>query len=372
MEVGIDKISFYVPKRYVDMTDLAEARGVDPNKFHIGLGQDQMAVTTADEDIVTLGANAATQILTDEDKATIDLVIVGTESSLDESKATAVVLHDLLEIQPFARAYEIKEACYGATAALMLAKRHVLANPERKALVIASDIARYGLNSAGEPTQGAGAVAILVTANPRILALENDSVPLTQNIYDFWRPTGEEFPRVDGKLSNQTYIDSFAKVWEEYKKRTGLNFDDFTALTFHSPYTKMGKKALLPLSDNAHLLEEFEKAIVYNRRVGNLYTGSLYLSLISLLENSTDLVAGNRLGLFSYGSGTVAEFFSAKLVEGFEKNLQTEYHRHLLDARQRLSISEYEKIFNSKGLGQAGVKFSLREVLDGIPFYNKN
>ena len=55
------------------------------------------------------------------------------------------------------------------------------------------------------------------------------------------------------------------------------------------------------------LMEQFERGIVYNRRVGNLYTGSLYLSLISLLENSDKLSAGQRIGLFSYGSGTVAE-----------------------------------------------------------------
>ncbi|GAB2025754.1 hydroxymethylglutaryl-CoA synthase [Lactovum odontotermitis] len=370
MQIGIDKISFYIPNRYIEMTDLAEARGVDPAKFHIGLGQDQMAVTTASEDIITLAANAAEQILTAEDRNAIDLVIVGTESSVDESKAAAVVLHDLLGIQPFARAYEIKEACYGATAALQQAKQYVAAHPERKALVIASDIARYGLNSGGEPTQGAGAVAMLVSANPGILALENDSVPLTQDIYDFWRPTGEAFPRVEGKLSNETYINSFARVWEEYKRRTGLDFSDFAALAFHTPYTKMGKKALQPLTDDAHLFAEFEKAIAYNRRVGNLYTGSLYLSLISLLENSSDLTAGDRIGLFSYGSGTVAEFFSGKLVAGFEKNLRTEAHRQLLDSRQSLTVSEYERIFSSTEILPSSEKFSLREITDGVRFYN--
>ena len=43
MTIGIDKISFCAPY-YIDMTALAEARNVDPGKFHIGIGQDQMAV----------------------------------------------------------------------------------------------------------------------------------------------------------------------------------------------------------------------------------------------------------------------------------------------------------------------------------------
>ncbi|OTP43098.1 hydroxymethylglutaryl-CoA synthase, partial [Enterococcus faecalis] len=118
MTIGIDKISFFVPPYYIDMTALAEARNVDPGKFHIGIGQDQMAVNPISQDIVTFAANAAEAILTKEDKKAIDMVIVGTESSIDESKAAAVVLHRLMGIQPFARSFEIKEACYGATAGL--------------------------------------------------------------------------------------------------------------------------------------------------------------------------------------------------------------------------------------------------------------
>ena len=70
-------------------------------------------------------------------------------------------------------------------------------------MVVAADIAKYGLNSGGEPTQGAGAVAMLVASEPRILALKEDNVMLTQDIYDFWRPTGHPYPMVDGPLSNK-------------------------------------------------------------------------------------------------------------------------------------------------------------------------
>ncbi|MBO0439451.1 hydroxymethylglutaryl-CoA synthase [Candidatus Enterococcus ikei] len=351
MNVGIDKISFFVPPYYVDMTDLALAREVDPNKFHIGIGQDKMAVNKKTQDIVTFAANAAKNILTDEDKKQIDMVIVGTESGIDESKASAVVLHRLLGIQPFARAFEIKEACYAGTAALQYAVAHINIHPESKVLVVASDIAKYGLASGGEPTQGVGAIAMLVSADPRILQLNNDSVALTQDIYDFWRPVGHDYPMVDGQLSNETYIQAFQKVWKEYQQRHKKSFADFHALTFHIPYTKMGKKALLAaLEDEApeeqeRILAKYEASIVYSRQVGNLYTGSLYLGLISLLENAK-LKAGEQIGLFSYGSGTVAEFFSGTLVGGFENQLLTELHQKQLAERKGLSITEYEEMFN--------------------------
>lgn len=354
MNVGIDKINFYVPPYYVDMTELALARDVDPNKFLLGIGQEQMAINPKTQDIITFAANAAREILTPEDLQAIDMVIVGTESSIDESKASAVVLHRLLGVQPFARSFEIKEACYGATAGLQLAKNHVAAHPESKVLVIASDIAKYGLNSGGEPTQGAGAVAMLISQKPRILILENENVMLTQDIYDFWRPVGHKYPLVDGPLSNETYIQSFQKVWAHYQEKYQRHLSDFAAIAFHIPYTKMGKKALLAIlesesvEEQTRMLAQYELSIAYSRRVGNLYTGSLYLGLISLLENATNLQANQRIGLFSYGSGAVSELFSGLLVEGFEKHLEKEQHLALLENRKKLSMAEYEAMFEDE------------------------
>lgn len=384
MTVGIDKISFFVPPYFIDMTDLANARKVDPNKFLIGIGQNQMAINAKTQDIITFATNAAKNILTEEDLATIDTVIVATESGIDESKAAAVVLHRLLGIQPFARSFEVKEACYSGTAALQFAKNHVLLHPESKVLVVATDIARYGLNSGGEPTQGAGAVAMLITANPHILSLNDDNVMLTQDIYDFWRPVGQEYPLVDGPLSNETYIGSFQKVWAENKRKNQTQLSDYQALTFHIPYTKMGKKALLSIleeesqEEQDRVLARYEESIVYSRRSGNLYTGSLYLGLISLLEHSQVLKAGDRIGLFSYGSGAVSEFFSGTLVKGYETQLLKKHHTELLDSREKLTIAKYEKIFSDrlavdvKQTFEDSTPFSITKIENTIRFYREN
>ena len=383
MTVGIDKISFFVPPYFIDMTDLANARGVDPNKFHIGIGQDQMAVNPKTQDIVTFAANAAKHILDEEDLAKIDTIIVATESGIDESKATSIILHRLLGVQPFARSFEIKEACYGGTAGLQFAKNHVALHPESRVLVVATDIARYGLNSGGEPTQGVGAVAMLVTTNPRILTFNDDSVMYTEDIYDFWRPVGHDYPLVDGPLSNETYINAFQKVWGESLRRHQRSLKDYQALAFHIPYTKMGKKALLSILENEteteqqRILARYEESIAYSKRVGNLYTGSLYLGLISLLENSSSLQTGDLIGLFSYGSGAVAEFFSGTLVAGYQEQLEKHIHLELLDQRKKLSIDEYETIFEDKldtSLDQVfndEQLFSLEKIQGTVRYYQE-
>ena len=352
MKIGIDKIGFYAPHFFVDMEKLAEARGVDPAKYTIGIGQEKMAVAPITQDAVTLAANAALRIIDEEDLAKIDLVIFGTESGIDNSKSGAVYVHDLLGIQEHARCIELKQACYGATAGIQLAKGHVALNPESRVLVLGSDISRYGIGTAGEVTQGAGAVAMIISAEPRILALENESSYLTADVMDFWRPIYSETAFVDGKYSNEQYISFFLNTWEEFKAKYGATLSDFEAICFHLPYTKMGLKALREVldegseSDRERLLAHYQTSTIYNKIVGNIYTGSLYLSLLSLLELSHDLKAGDKIGLFSYGSGAVGEFFAGTLQDGFKEALAAAEHGKLFAGRKEVTVKEYEEIFS--------------------------
>ena len=350
MDIGIDKINFFTSNLYVDMTELAITRNEDPDKYLIGIGQSKMAVIPPTQDIVTMGANAAESILTDEDKESIDLVIVGTESGIDNSKSAAAYIADLLGLRDDIRTFEIKQACYGATAALQMAKAQVALNPDSKALIIGADIAKYGLNTPGEVTQGGGAVAMLVSANPKLLSFEGGSIYLSRNIMDFWRPLGHSEALVDGKYSSNVYLDFFNNVYSNYKDKTGFTIDNFEALLFHLPYTKMGLKALREAQKDADakvsakLTHRFEDSRLYNRQVGNLYTGSLYLSLLSLLENNDDLKSGDRLGLFSYGSGAQGEFFAMLLRNDYRKYLMNTTNE-FLQKRTRISVEEYEKIY---------------------------
>ncbi|KRK71827.1 hydroxymethylglutaryl-CoA synthase [Lacticaseibacillus nasuensis] len=352
--IGIDALGLATPAFDLDLTELAQARGVAPAKFTIGIGQDVQAVAPSSQDAVTLGAAAALEVLTPANRAAIGLVVLATETGVDASKAGALYIQALLDLPANLRAVELKEACYGGTAGLMLARDYVAAHQQRTALVIASDIARYGLATPGEVTQGAGAIAMLVTAAPRLLALADDSAYRSQSIMDFWRPVYTDTALARGKYSTEQYLKFFADCWADYQAATGRTLADFAALTFHLPYTKMGLKALrsvLPqaaAADQERLQQRFDLSARYSRQIGNLYTGSLYLSLVSLLEHDATLQAGDRIGLFSYGSGAVGEFFSATLVPGFASQLHRADHEALLAARRQLSVAEYERVFTDK------------------------
>lgn len=345
MKIGIDKMGIYIPRYYLDIRDLAKERNIDPDKFVIGLGQSKMSVNPISQDIVTFGVLAADKILTDEDKKKIDMLIVGTETGVDQSKSASAFMHSILGINEYCRSIEIKQACYGATAALQVAKNHILVNPDSKVLVIASDIAKYGINTSGESTQGCGAVAMLVSRDPKMLEISNESVCYTKDVMDFFRPNNSTYAIVNGKLSTNTYLESLEKVYYEFSNRFGEK--NFSAICFHIPYPKLGLKGLKEIK-REDLLEEFNNSIMYNKEIGNIYTGSLFLSLISLLENSKKIKANDLIGLYSYGSGAVSEFFTMKVVEGYKKYLSTKENQKMLENRVKLSVSEYEEMFFSK------------------------
>lgn len=388
MKIGIDKIGFAMPKYFLDIADLAKARNINANKYVKGLLQLEMSIAPITQDIVTLGATAASEFLTDEDKKNIDMIIIGTESGIDQSKSASIFIHNLLGLSPFTRAIEVKEACYGGTAAIAIAKNHVASNPESSVLVITSDLAKYGIGATGESTQGAGSCAMLIKKDPSILILNDDNVYQTRDIMDFWRPNYSDFPHVDGHFSTKQYLDCLETTWNEYSKKFNKSLDNFVAICFHLPFPKIGLKGLntiVPKQENENLKdklnENFHTSIIYNQKVGNIYTGSLYLNLLSLLENSKSLSSGDNILMYSYGSGAVCEIFSVTLVDGFEKRLRSDRMADF-DARVKLSIEEYEKMFfekieldengNSSFISDDNSLFSLEKIENHMRIYKKN
>lgn len=388
MKIGIDKIGFAMPKYFLDIADLAKARNINANKYVKGLLQLEMSIAPITQDIVTLGATAASEFLTEEDKKNIDMIIIGTESGIDQSKSASIFIHNLLGLSPFTRAIEVKEACYGGTAAIAIAKNHVASNPESSVLVITSDLAKYGIGATGESTQGAGSCAMLIKKDPSILILNDDNVYQTRDIMDFWRPNYSDFPHVDGHFSTKQYLDCLETTWNEYSKKFNKSLDNFEAICFHLPFPKIGLKGLntiVPKQENENLKdklnENFHTSIIYNQKVGNIYTGSLYLNLLSLLENSKSLSSGDNILMYSYGSGAVCEIFSVTLVDGFEKRLRSDRMADF-DARVKLSIEEYEKMFfekieldengNSSFISDVDSLFSLEKIENHMRIYKKN
>lgn len=374
MKAGISSIGIYIPPLYLALDDLADARGIPRDKFRIGLGNINMAIVPPWDDTVTMAANAAETAIEAAgiDKDEIGLLIVSTETGVDQSKPVSSFVQGLLGIGPRTRVYEIKHACYGGTVAIMNAINWVKSQHHRgkKALVISADIAKYGVNSLGEPTQGAGAVAFIISDETEFIHFLPDLNAFYANdVYDFWRPNGYSTPMVDGKYSIECYLEALNFCTKDLRDNligeTGKQLLDFVDyFIYHLPFAKMAHKAhcsvlakLNPALTEAQIKkiyqESFEETIkptlMGAEEVGNIYTGSVYMSLLSLIEKKREGLIDKNIGIFSYGSGCGAEFLIAHAGKGLKQQTKYLNFAKQIKSRKKITMEEYTELYWGRG-----------------------
>ncbi|MFD5424723.1 hydroxymethylglutaryl-CoA synthase [Streptomyces sp. NPDC127084] len=348
--IGIDDLSFATTEFVLPHTELAEYNGTPIGKYHLGIGQHAMSIPAADEDIVTMAATAAAPVVARHGADRIRTVVLATESSIDQAKSAGVYVHSLLGLPTSTRVVELKQACYGATAALQFAMGLVHRNRSEQVLVIASDVSKYDLDSPGEATQGAAAAAMLVGEDPSLVRIEPTSGLFTSDVMDFWRPNYRDTALVDGRESISAYLQAVEGVWKDYGDQGGRALSEFHAFCYHQPFTKMSFKAhrhLLNYSgcqlDDEDIARVLEPTTRYNAVIGNSYTASLYLALAALLDGEEDLT-DRTIGFLSYGSGSVAELFAGSVVPGYRAHLRSAAHHEAIQRRRTIDHATYREL----------------------------
>jgi hydroxymethylglutaryl-CoA synthase len=272
---GLSGLSLYVPRPRVELDALAGWTGADPAKLRAVVG-DAFRVPQPDEDVYTMAAAAVLRLLRayEVDPARVGMLALGTESSLDNAVGAVIVrgmVDDALRQAgraPLPRAVEVpevKHACLGGMYALKSALRYVQTDgADRVAIVVAADIAQYERGSSGEPTQGAGAVAMLVEPRARLLALDlrTSGSSSDERGWDFRKPTarhfmaeypescrGErDFPVFNGKYSTVCYVEAVVRALHSAHARRGGDpralLRGPAALLLHRPYDRMPLVAL--------------------------------------------------------------------------------------------------------------------------------
>ncbi len=306
-----------------------------------------------------MGANAALEAINDVDKSLIDTVIFATEGAVDQSKANAIYIHKLIDLPHHCQAFDIKQACYAGTVALQTAIAFINQKPNRKVLIIASDIAQYELGSSGESTQGAGAVAMVISSNPKIIIFENEFGFFTEDTMDFWRPNYRDEPIVDGKYSIKMYLKALQRSWSEYRQLSNRNLADIDHCCYHLPFNRMAEKANSWLAmktikksrvtDNTN--NRFYAGLYYGSQIGNCYTASLYISLLSLMDTTIDDLYKKRIGFFSYGSGCVSSFFSGIYISS-SKSRQIAVSNNINKFNSRIKLNYHDYFRGQRNINQ--------------------
>ncbi len=359
MGIGIEKINIYAGSLVLDIEKLAIARDRDVKFFKEELMLDSKSQNVDYEDVITMAVNAAKPIISEEDKKDIELCIFATESGLDYCKTNSTYVCKYLGLKPQVRNFEIKNACYAATCAVQMAIGWIASvAPGKKALIVSSDINYDHEGRRGEEVPAIGAVAMLVSDKPKIIEYElGKNGYFTFECTDYARPTST-WDIINGEESLYAYLDCVDGSWEHYKKVVGedLDFNSyFKRVVYHTPFGGLVRlahgnilKENYPGIKRSEIKANFEEKVLKSfkipRTVGNTYSSTVYTSLISLLLEDDDLKPGDRIGIFSYGSGSCAEFYSAKILPGAIEYIRSLGIDNHLNARRELSIEEFDHL----------------------------
>jgi polyketide biosynthesis 3-hydroxy-3-methylglutaryl-CoA synthase-like enzyme PksG len=387
--VGIEALNVFAGSACLDVTRLAEHRGLDMTRFD-NLLMKEKSVALPYEDPVSFGVNAAQPIidaLSIEDRERIEMVITCTESAFDFGKSMSTYFHHHLKLGANCRLMELKAACYSGAAGLQTAINFILSrvSPGAKVLVIATDISRFMLAAGGdagaqewsflEPSGGAGAVALLLSDVPHVMRFDvGANGYYGYEVMDTCRPTADgESGNAD--LSLLSYLDCCENAFLEYKKRVpGADFvKTFGYIAMHTPFGGMVKGAhrnvmrKLMKADAKEIEGDFERrltpGLTYCQRVGNVMGATTVLSLASTIDNG-DFDSPKRIGCFSYGSGCCSEFFSGVVGKAGQERIRALNIKGHLDRRYKLSMHEYDALLQ----GSSDVKFGTRNALMDTAF----
>ncbi len=381
MTAGIDDISIYIPHLFLTASDFASARGFDVAKLEQGLGISKMAIVDTNQDPACLAANACLKIMQKNDLMPKDIgrLYVATESSLDESKALNSYVIGMLEQVYGSGSFEhcggieCKFACVSGSYALYDNSNWIRAGEaeNKYALVVVTDIAKYDLYSSGEATQGAGAIAILLNDNPRLLEFDpRINSTSIRNEYDFYRPFGKETPIVNGRYSNLLYLIQVKNALITYKKKaftsglikikhdeTILDYIDY--LNMHLPYSNMGKKALAYLL--RHEWRDLSRWDNIIKKIGmvepspNDPRGTIesvladsefmkndhrFTKLFTKTDEFQD-VYESKLASSLIASKIIGNLYTASLYLGFRSNLEFEFQKGIDLAEKRIGFGSY-------------------------------
>ncbi|MGD6960806.1 hydroxymethylglutaryl-CoA synthase family protein [Fictibacillus phosphorivorans] len=383
MAVGIEAINFYGGPTAIDVRSIFIHRNLDSNRFE-NLLINKKSVAIPCEDPVTYGVNAAKPILdsfSSDEKDQIQLIITATETGIDFGKSISSYIHDILDLNPNCRVFEIKQACYGSTAALQLASHFIdnQFNSDAKALIISTDLSRPPKEmDYFEASQSVGAIAMIVSKKPEILALDVGASGFYSNeIMDTFRPL-PDMETGDSDKSLLSYLDCLEHSFKDYKKKVeDVDFKQtFDYLAFHTPFGGMVKGAHRKIMRQLYRMgiseidTDFQKrlvpSLIYSYQVGNVYSATLYLALCSLIDH-VPIESVKRIGLFSYGSGCSSEFFSGVITAQSKAKLENMKINKRLEDRYELSFKEYDHLIKLN----AELKFGTKNMNIDISGYSE-
>ena len=269
--IGISGLAAYVPPYRVWLEDWCDWTDSQWPKIREVVGR-SFRVRGPNHSVYTMAASAVIRLIDqyDIDPHRVKFLGLGTESSTDNS-AGAILIKGMVDEAliargkpPISRSCEVpefKHACLGGVYGMKGAIRHLaLDGAGGQAIVVCADIAEYARGSSGEPTQGAGAVAMLLEEDPKLAVVDlvNSGSASDYRIMDFRKPMlrfcgqdrseshqVQDFPVFNGKYSTTCYVDETLHALQDMYDKRALDSSEYlrslSTVFMHRPYRRMAE-----------------------------------------------------------------------------------------------------------------------------------
>ena len=372
-KVGISEIGVVIPDYFMGTEKISKIQNLPLSYISNGLGviQSRISYQTSLEELIS-------QAVKKINYKDVKRFIVASESDDDLSKASIAIKSINKNLGLKTVPFQLKFACLAGVQALLFACEYAVSH-NKPAIVIAADRSFYEENKAGA-TQGSGVVALRIEKNPKLLEIDFKNYgEYAEDIDDFKIPIKTApFPEVNAQLTKAAYMKCTLEALKDYKTKNFENkliTDSFNYFVAHSPFPKMVLwssaalwrfensenksfnglledsinnpdlfKKIKKLFDEVRNSPDFKKffdekikdSLIYNAYIGNCYTASIFIALISVLEKAEE---GEKVCLVGYGSGSGSLVVKGEVKSSdFKSDLSNQ-----LKSGQEITDSQYKE-----------------------------
>lgn len=305
-KVGVYGYGAYIPRYLIENSAIANVWG----KLNTPIKS--KSFPSIDEDSLTIAYEAARIAIESSNapKERIGAIYVGSESKPYAVKPSGTVLVDALGLDNKILSADFEFACKAGTEAIQAVSGLVSSGMIDMGLAIGTDTSQGRPGDELEYTASAGGAALIISrVSEGVLAEIEASHSYVSDTPDFWRRSGEKYPRHLFRFTGEpAYFNHIMSSVNQFFEEYGYSPSDFNYVIFHQPNAKFPQRVARKLGfSKEQLIPGLLSPII-----GNTYSGATLVGLSAVLDEASP---GEKVLLASFGSGAGSDTFVFNITD---------------------------------------------------------
>ena len=345
---GIVSYGAYIPSHKIETGEIASVWGADGSAWAKNLNVYSKSVPGPDEDVITISVEATRLAMkrAKMDGTNIGAIYTGSESHPYAVKPTSTIVAEAIGATPNLTAADFEFACKAGTAAIQTCLGIVGNKQVENGIAIGVDTSQGAPGDALEYSASAGGGAMII-GNKNVIATINHTTSYTTDTPDFWRREGQKYPRHGGRFTGKpAFFKHVMMCGKMIMDMAESKPEDYDYVVTHQPNGKFPIRAAKSLG----FKEEQYKTGLLTPRIGNTYSGAVFLGLSAILDIAKP---GDRILAIAYGSGAGSDGFDLTVTNQITKMDRTETVEDMISRMEIINYATYAKYRGKLNMGDS-------------------